>query len=79
MGWGMWVLMLLGMAAFWAAVLMGVRALFLAGGSTPERGSRDVPHPAAPRGGGDSNTDRHLPAGEDANTRSVTAPIERQR
>ena len=41
MGWGMWVLMLVGMAGFWAVVLMGIRALFLAGGNTPAQGFRD--------------------------------------
>ena len=50
MGWGMWVLMLVGMAGFWAVVLMGIRALFLAGGNTPAQGFRDVPETTPPPG-----------------------------
>lgn len=50
MGWGMWVLMLVGMAGFWAVVLMGIRALFLAGGNTPAQGFRDVPENDATAG-----------------------------
>lgn len=42
MGWGMWVLMVIGTAAFWAVVLMGIRALFLAGGNTPEQEFREA-------------------------------------
>lgn len=41
-GWGMWVLMLVGTAAFWVAVLMGIRALFWTGESTVEHGRRDT-------------------------------------
>ena len=50
MGWGMWVLMLVGMAGFWAVVLMGIRALFLAGGNTPAQGFRDAPENDATAG-----------------------------
>ncbi len=42
MGWEMWVLMLIGMAGFWAVVLLGIRALFLAGGNTPEQEFREA-------------------------------------
>lgn len=43
MGWGMWVLMFLGTAALWAAVLMGSRALFMDGGHTAEHDRRGAP------------------------------------
>lgn len=57
MGWGMWILMIVGTAAFWAVVLMGIHALFPA--STPGEHDRDgLPPPAVPQA---STGDRTLP------------------
>ena len=47
MDWSMGVLMLVGTAAFWVAVLTGIRALLLTAGSTPGRGAGDPSRPAA--------------------------------
>jgi hypothetical protein len=50
MGWEMWVLMLIGMAGFWAVVLLGIRALFLAGGKRLSRDSAMHPRTTPPPG-----------------------------
>lgn len=41
-GWGMWVVMIVGTAAFWAAVFLAVRALYSG------RDTAGSPDPAAP-------------------------------
>ena len=76
MGWGMWVLMLVGMAGFWAVVLMGIRALFLAGGNTPAQGFRDVPESEATPERSQPRASAEPPARTDSST-SRTAPTER--
>ncbi len=43
MGWGMWILMIGGTAAFWTVVLMGIHALLPA--DTPRERDRDRPPP----------------------------------
>lgn len=77
MGWGMWVLMVIGTAAFWAVVLLGIRALFLAGGNTPEQGFREASE-------NDATTERSKlgaladsPARTDSSSTSRTPSIER--
>ena len=77
MGWGMWVLMLVGMAGFWAVVLMGIRALFLAGGNTPAQGFRDVPESEATPERSQPRASAEPPARTDSSSTSRTAPIER--
>jgi len=77
MGWGMWVLMLVGMAGFWAVVLMGIRALFLAGGNTPAQGFRDVPESEATPERSQPRASAEPPARTDSSSTSRTAPTER--
>lgn len=77
MGWGMWVLMLVGVAAFWAVVLMGVRALFPAGGSAAEPDPRDAPRNHATPEPPPPRTDADPPTRTDSTSTSRTAPIER--
>lgn len=61
MGWDIWVLMLVGMAGFWAVVVMVVRAIFPVSGNTPPRVPRDAPHPAAQgRAADDPHEDRSV-------------------
>ena len=76
MGWGMWVLMLVGMAGFWAVVLMGIRALFLAGGNTPAQGFRDVPESEATPERSQPRASAEPPARTDSSSTSRTAPTE---
>lgn len=77
MGWEMWVLMLIGMAGFWAVVLLGIRALFLAGGNTPAQGFRDVPENDATAGRSQPRASAEPPARTDSSSTSRIAPIER--
>ena len=77
MGWGMWVLMLVGMAGFWAGVLMGIRALFLAGGQAPEPRFRDAPESDATAGRSQPRASAEPPARTDSSSTSRIAPIER--
>lgn len=77
MGWGMWVLMLVGTAAFWAAVLMGIRALFWTGESTAEHGRRDTPATDALRVHPPPPTDSDPPTRTDSHSLSREAPHER--
>lgn len=77
MGWEMWVLMLVGMAAFWAVVLLGIRALFLTGGSTPAQGFRDVPENEATPERSQPRASAQPPARTDSSSTSRTAPTER--
>ena len=76
MGWEMWVLMLVGTAAFWAVVMLGIRALFLAGGNTPEQGLRDAPENEATPERSQPRALAEPPARTDSST-SRTAPTER--
>ena len=77
MGWGMWVLMLVGMAGFWAVVLMGTRALSRAGGNTPAQGFRDVPESEATPERSQPRASAEPPARTDSSSTSRTAPTER--
>ena len=77
MGWGMWVLMLVGMAGFWAVVLMGIRALFLAGGNTPEQEFREASENEATPERSQPRALAEPPARTDSSSTSRTAPIER--
>ena len=77
MGWWMWVLMLVGTAAFWAVVLMGIRALFPAGGTTAEQGFRDAPENEATPERSQPRASADPPARTDSSSTSRTAPIER--
>ena len=77
MGWGMWVLMLIGMAGFWAVVLLGIRALFLAGGKAPEPRFRDAPENDATAGRSQPRASAEPPARTDSSSTSRIAPIER--
>ncbi len=77
MGWGMWVLMVIGTAAFWAVVLMGIRALFLAGGNTPEQEFREASENEATPERSQPRALAEPPARTDSSSTSRTAPIER--
>ena len=77
MGWEMWVLMLIGMAGFWAVVLLGIRALFLAGGKTPEPRFRDAPESEATPERSQPRASAEPPARTDSSSTSRIAPIER--
>ena len=77
MGWEMWVLMLIGMAGFWAVVLLGIRALFLAGGNTPEQEFREAPENEATPGRSQPRALAEPPARTDSSSTSRIAPIER--
>lgn len=67
MGWGMWVLTFVATVAFWAIVLMSIRALFLIGGPRAERDPRATNETDAPL--------QRPPLRTDSST-SRTAPIE---
>ena len=77
MGWGMWVLMVIGTAAFWAVVLMGIRALFLAGGNTPEQEFREASENEATPERSQPRALAEPPARTDSSSTSRIAPIER--
>lgn len=68
MGWEMWVLMLVGIAGFWAVVVMVVRVIFPVPGDTVVRLPRRAPHPAAHGTAADAH--ERQPVGDDPTQRS---------
>lgn len=44
MGWGIWILVVLGTGVFWAVILMGLNVLFAGEHSKPPTGSSGDPH-----------------------------------
>ena len=76
MGWGMWVLLIVGTVAFWAVVLLGIRALFASDTAEPDRDH--TPPPATLEASThDGTTAQSDPSGDELPRPPLSPTIER--